>query len=124
MDAYTFFYHNAGYSYDPSKESPINGRIRCAQALTDAELWACQEGYSYEWRLDGSYSDEFSDEPDPWGLWECIMRNSEGEPTQHLCGIDFGRDGDPWNDPYRRVVQAELALEERTVDNDHSYSVS
>jgi hypothetical protein len=44
--------------------------------------------------------------------WVCCMFDENGELVQSLGGVDFGRDVEPWGPPYRRVVEAELALEE------------
>jgi hypothetical protein len=43
------------------------------------------------------------------------MRDKAGKVVQSLGGVDFGRDGDPWGQPYARVVEAELALEQRAM---------
>jgi hypothetical protein len=40
------------------------------------------------------------------------MVDEDGKIVQSLCFIDFGRDGSPWGDSYKRVVEAELALEQ------------
>ena len=41
------------------------------------------------------------------------MTGNNGVRRRNNYGaVDFGRDGKPWGDLYRRVVQADLALEE------------
>ena len=107
-----FFYEHAGYSYRPDKETQDEGRLRCAAAYAIAERLACEAGYSFHWSIDQDIdSSDWSDDPDPWQLWECVMRHLNGDVCASLSGIDFGRDGKPWSDPYRRVVEAELASE-------------
>lgn len=115
-----FFYDQAGYSYDPLKETAEEGRRKGAILLASAEQWAHESGYSYEWSIDhGSSSADWIEanedggkNNESWQVWSCVMRDSEGNIVQSLYSIDFGRDGEPWGDPYRRVVEAELALEE------------
>jgi hypothetical protein len=107
-----FFYEHAGYSYDPKKETPKQGRQRGAKALARAEAKASRLGYSFEWEIDQiSDSSDFSNERPAYELYFCRMRDQKGQTLDTLGGIDFGRDGSPWGDPYRRVVEAELALE-------------
>lgn len=107
-----FFFKWAGYSYDPKKESPFAGRLRCARRLADAEDGAKSAGFSYSWFVD-SYSDssDWTDELPAWSQWVCQCENSRGEVIASLGAIDFGRDGTPWDDNYKRVVEAELAHE-------------
>lgn len=110
--AAAFFYRNAGYSYTPGKETKEQGRRRCARALAAAERAALDAGASFEWDTDPDCtSADFSDADPPWRLWICIARDANGDVFASLGAIDFGRDGSPWRDPYRRVVEAELALE-------------
>lgn len=115
MTPVSFFYQHAGWSYAPDKETPSQGRRRCARALATAERKGSRDGLSFEWRHDPHTTsadfDEGSDERDHWLLWECWCRNIDGEIVATLGAIDFGADGEPWSDPYRRVVEAELALE-------------
>lgn len=112
LDARKFFYENAGFSYDPKKETPEDGRRRHACELADAEQRARNLGYSFAWEPDVIDSSDFSDEKPAWGLWMCVIYRPDGKVCGSLSGIDFGRDGSPHGDPYRRVVEAELALEE------------
>jgi hypothetical protein len=119
MNAYQFFLKHAGYSHGP-KETPTQGRIRCARALAKNEAAAKRGGFTYAWDVDptASSADWITAEDDykggysdPWRLWQCCMLDGEGRIVNSLHGIDFGRDGTPWADPYRRVVEAELAGE-------------
>lgn len=112
MNAYQFFLKHAGYSYDAATETPMQGRIRCARAMAKSEAAATRLGYSYEWEIDQEInSSEFSAETPPHQLWCCVMRNPEGQVVASLGGIDFLHHDNPWAEPYRRVVEAELALE-------------
>lgn len=120
MNAYQFFYKHAGYAYDPKTETRQQGRANCAKALAAAELTARNNSYSFQWEIDPYSTSADWKEPDedggkrraPWQVWSCFMRDQNGEIVQSLHAIDFGRDGSPFGDPYRRVVEAELALEQ------------
>lgn len=106
-----FFYAHAGSSYDPRTETPEQGRARCAERLAQAEREGSDRGFSFEWGIDDIDSSEFEDREDaPHALWECICRDVEGKLIGSLGGVDFGEGGEPWGDPYRRVVEAEIAL--------------
>jgi hypothetical protein len=110
--AQAFFHKHAGFSYDPACETIDEGKTRCAYALAQSEQWAQDSGYTYGWMIDEiGDSSEFSDDEPAWQLWVCDMYDETGAHVTSLGGIDFGRDGSPWHDPYRRVVEAELALE-------------
>lgn len=108
--AIAFFYEHAGYSYRPDRETQEAGRRRCAKSLAQAEALASAAGVSFEWSLDGLTNREWTDNGPEYGTWQCISRLN-GKVIASLCGVDFGPDKEPWDDPYRRVVQAELALE-------------
>jgi hypothetical protein len=73
---YLFFIKNAGYSYDPKKETPFKGRVRCARALAEAEKRASAEGCSFEWEQDDSTNREWTDEGAEYYTWRCLMRDS------------------------------------------------
>ena len=119
MNAYRFFLKHAGYRYRPS-ETKMQGRIRCAREMAKAERAARDGGFSYRWSVDETASsadwitadDDYKQGySDPWQVWQCAMLNSDGRVVASLHGIDFGRDGEPWGNPYMRVVEAELAGE-------------
>lgn len=107
-----FFAEHAWYSYDPKIETPEQGRLRCAAELASASMRAFEDGFSFEWSIDHEIdSRSFSKSRPHWSLYQCAMRDANGDVCGSLGGVDFGRDGDPWSDPYRRVVEAQLALE-------------
>jgi hypothetical protein len=106
-----FFYEHAGYSVKQG-ETREQGRRRCARELERAERDGSDAGLSFEWKVDRDMdSSDWTDETPAWATWNCCCRDANGEIVASLCGIDFGRDGEPWGNPYRRVVEAELASE-------------
>lgn len=138
MNSYQFFLKHAGYSWDPKTQTPMQGRIQCARRLAAAERKARDAGISYQWELNPleSSAEWCEDNEDggrncnPYSTWVCRAIGYCGSPDdtetcedrEYKCcenprivaslgGIDFGRDGEPWGNPYRRVVEAELALE-------------
>ena len=113
MTPVSFFYQQAGYSYRPGTETPSQGRRRCARALAAAERKASRAGFSFAWSIDPDASSLDWDESgvEPWALWQCVCLNMKGDAIASLHAIDFSADGEPWSDPYRRVVEAELAME-------------
>ena len=107
-----FFYDNAGYSYDPETETPEQGRTHCARQLAAAETKAAQAGVYAQWMTDPhTDSSDWSDDPEPWATWCVTITHPETGQSDSLGGVDFGRDGEPWGNPYARVVEAELALD-------------
>ena len=123
LSPYHFFLKHAGYSWDPRTETEQQGRIRSARALASAERDARRRGYYFCWSIDPCTlsSDWFDGNEDgsrnynPWQTWRCTLHGEgatfQGTVGASLHGIDFGHDGEPWGDPYRRVVEAELASE-------------
>ena len=109
-----FFAEHAGFSHDPQTETPEQGRARGAARLANAEAWARDSGCSFAWEIDpyvDSSDHETEDDGPPHALWMCVMRDAEGAVIGSLGGVDFGRDVEPWGDPYRRVCEAETACE-------------
>ncbi|MGB7728409.1 MAG: hypothetical protein WBL50_10275 [Candidatus Acidiferrum sp.] len=112
-DAEFFFYENAGYSYDPKKETAEQGRIRCAKQLADAERLAVSYGFTFEWEEDwsiGSHRKYYGEDSvyadhEPHTCESCIVRDEDVNVLGSLGCID---DADS---NYRRVIQAELADE-------------
>lgn len=108
-----FFWKNAGFSYDPAKETKAQGRRRCATALAEAESYAQDRQWSYEWEWDcegcagcdcGSSECACSAGTEHETLC-CVLRVHRGAILASLYGIC-----EPSAD-YRRVIEAELALE-------------
>lgn len=107
-----FFYAHAGWSYDPKTETSDVGRLRCAIAAARAESDGCAAGLSFDWSIDpDSRSTDWRDDGADYAQWQCICRDADGAIVDALGGIDFGPDGSPWADPYRRCVESDLAAE-------------
>ena len=111
QQAYLFFLRNAGYSYNPETQTKQAGRSECARKLAKAERDARALGYTFEWRDDWSVGNHFKEygecyaNGEPSTCESCLMLD-DGEVVQSLgCIDDATRD-------YRRVVEAELALEQ------------
>jgi hypothetical protein len=119
MNPYQFFLKHAGQSYNPATETQMQGRIRNARHLAEVERKARDGGFFYIWSIDpdclsSDWIDDNEDggrNNDPWQTWQCAMYNSDRRIVNSLHGIDFGRDGSPHGDTYKRVVEAELALD-------------
>jgi hypothetical protein len=113
QNAFEFFFEHAGYGYNPDTESPFAGRVSCATDLARAEYLAWDQGYTFHWSVDPyTYSSDWSDELPAYQVWDCIMRSGSGNVVSSLGGIDFGPDGTPWDGYYKRVIEAELAMEQ------------
>lgn len=117
---YHFFYAHAGYSWG-NGETRAQGRVRSAQRLVRAEALAARDLMTFDWDYDSEInSSDFSDELPAWPLFVCVMKNAHGEVLQSVGGVDFGRDANSLSgtafcaQPYKRVVEAELAAEEYT----------
>jgi|SRR6516165_3357603 hypothetical protein len=114
-----FFYEHAGYRRDPD-EPPYSGRARCAILLADAEATAKRKGWTTVWDIDPDAEIVPSDSYFVSGAahWQAALIDADENVLASLCSIDLGfadgTDGDPkWpsDDPYSRVVAAELAAE-------------
>lgn len=95
-----FFYDHAGWSYDPKKETSEEGKRRTAAELTKAEQWASDNDYEFVWS-DDVHDDDKTVPPTTCESCQMII---DGEYVSGLGCVD---DAD---DDYRRVIQAELAL--------------
>jgi hypothetical protein len=87
-------------------------RLRYAQRLAEAEEWFCRaEGPAVtryaEWVEDNDADRSWLNPCDDRPIFGCILWH--GDYNTSLWSIDLGRTGD--DDDYRRVVEAELALE-------------
>ena len=103
--AYKFFKANAGWATPP-------GRAACALALARAEADAADHDVTFVWEDD---SDAYFCDPEGYEGAEEILSCMAFQPCE-CCGkpdevvASLGGIADP-NDDYRRVVEAELALE-------------
>jgi hypothetical protein len=114
LSAFHFFLKHASYSYDSQTETRIRGRIRCAQSLARAERDARDRGVTFEWELDditNADHEDITEENPEYYLWACVARDACGRVFASLGAVDFGLNGDPYGNPYARVVEAELACE-------------
>lgn len=116
--AVMFFYATAGYSHHPAIQTEVNGRLLGAIKLAEAEQWARRNGCWFEWDDDP----EGAEVQDDRGEWQqlpavfCLMyqHNEEpGEPPNLLGSLSAITESDDNSERrnYRRVVEAELALE-------------
>lgn len=105
-----FFFDHAPYSYGPG-QAPGEARTQNAQGLAACEAWAEKHGVYFVWEIDSEIdSSEFSDDPDVYAMWQ-LTASINGEWMSGLGGVDFGKDGVPDSDPYKRVLEAEMARE-------------
>ena len=114
QQAYLFFLKNGASSYNPTIETKRQGYARMARLLAKAERDARALGYTFEWTddIDGCIGCD-CDSPEcdcstgePHECLVCLMRDSNGKVVQSLGSVC-----EPSRE-YRRVVEAELALEE------------
>lgn len=105
-----FFYDNAGYGYNPLNETAEQGRVHCAEALARAEARRKLEGGWVSWEDEPDPFDDDAHGPDEYGyhavLWQYDAEADRPVSLGSLGMVDAGP-----GDPYRRVVEAELALE-------------
>ncbi len=110
--AYAFFLRHAGWSYDPAKETSIEGRRRCARVLAEAEKEGTELGLVADWEPDDDPDASFLSQEDLESarFHVCIIRDAEGYVLASLGGIheDVRREG---FEDYMRVVRAELFVE-------------
>lgn len=103
-----FFYEHAGWSVPP-------GKAACARALARAEKYAERHGWRYEWCDDPDFEaycacDDPACTAKTGPAYGCVL-TIDGEQHASLWGITFAKGKDFANDPYGRVIQAELASE-------------
>ena len=109
-----FFYEHAGYSYDPKVETAEMGRIRCAVEMALAEEQGRNVGLEFEWSDDwgvGSHTDFYGagscyEDHEPSTCEQCVVKSADGEYLPISLGCIDEADAN-----YRRVVEAELAME-------------
>ena len=112
MDAAVrFFYEHGGYNYDPATETRDEGRARCAIEAAEAEAWADEQGVTFRWKDDWSIGDHMVE-------FDCY--DDEGPETCEMCVAYLGDTMlaslgciDDADDNYRRVIEADLAIEAR-----------
>lgn len=108
-EAVSFFLANAGWGYNPETETPEQGKLRGAIKLAEAEQWAKSQGHTFVWEEDwlvGSHVDEFDAyDSEPEICESATMLDSDDNVLASLGCVDDA------TDDYRRVVEAELALE-------------
>lgn len=117
-----FFYAHAGTSWNPATETREQGKKSGAIKYAAAEEKARNHGITFHWELDDTTSEEFSNEQPFYPLWRCGAMTFDGQVCGGLFSIDFGRDGDPSGSTYRRVVEAEIAME--ISDEDYAASLA
>lgn len=112
-EALQFHYEHGGYSYDPATERPEDGRARYALAAAGAEAWAQEQGLEFRWEDDWTVTDHAHE--------FCADAYPAGNPeTCEMCGAWLGDEClaamgciDDATDEYRRVIEADLAMEAR-----------
>lgn len=102
--AYLFFLKHAGYSVKLG-ESQRSGHSRSARQLAAAERDACALGYRFEWYDDDHFGNHSNEADAPEHCELCVCYDDHGHVVDSLGCID---DATP---EYRRVVEAELAME-------------
>ncbi len=124
--AVKFFHANAGYGFDPQKETKAQGRMRCARLLARAEAYAYEHEWRYVWEPDtcigGDCGEtETCEHPCCQGteheVYSCALLSGDascydghGRATGGAVLASLGSICEP-DDNYKRVVEAELALE-------------
>lgn len=126
-DAVSFFYFNAGSSYMPGRESQVVGQLLGADEMARAEQWARHEGAAFEWIDDNEPADVWNEDTatyDRLPAMVCLMRMRSSCGHMHVvASLGAIVESADWREQmnYRRVIQAELALEalhERTATED------
>lgn len=112
LESIRFFEENAGFSWNPKAQTREEGRRLCAVELARAEDHARELEITFtwtdDWSLGTSHADFYSREAYPEGdpeTCESCVATLEGEVVASLGCIDGA------TPEYRRVVEAELALE-------------
>ena len=107
MDAERFFFEKAGWSYRPSVETAEEGRSRGAGQLARAEAWLRGSEMYVTWEPDWDGDHSYDGRENVVSCEWAALRGplGDGEVLASLGCIDDA------TDDYRRVVEAELALE-------------
>lgn len=105
LKAVKFFTENGGYRQRPN-ESETVARRRSAESLARAEQYAFDHDWRVDWVVDPEpYEMGDAEDEVPKEVFGAVLYDAAGKPLDSLWGI-----GDPTRE-YRRVVEAELALE-------------
>jgi hypothetical protein len=115
-----FFFEHAPYcvesATEPTPEQWSTARLEGAAALVTAERWAQSHGWSFVWEGDWDVNHETEydcyEHGGPTTCECCVMYDEHGNVLASLGCIDDA------TDQYRRVVEAELALEAMPADQD------
>jgi hypothetical protein len=116
LEAYHHMREHAGMSYQPSIETREQGAVRSALELARAEYVARHSAVYFAWQADDDPDLSWMDadartelERGETAMMACVLYGADGESLASLWGIHMR---DPWQaDPYRRVIEAQLALE-------------
>ncbi len=119
QSAYQFFKAQAGYSYTPGKETPEQGRRRCARSLAQAEQWAQKNGVEFHIDYDQSPDVSWMDSQElaDYESGELLMLDAIAYTRCECCNsrkvsASLGSISvRSFDDPYLRVIKAELASE-------------
>ena len=109
-----FFWLHAGFSYDSQTETKAQGKRRCAIEMAEAEAYAQDAGWTFEWQDDWSIGDHsrafdcYKQGEGPETCETCLLTDEDNRVLASLGCID---DATP---EYRRVIEAELADEAYT----------
>lgn len=110
-EALRFFWEHGGYNYDPATETADEGRARCALEAAGAEVWAREQGIEFRWEDDWNVGDHVAE-------FDCY--EDGGPDTCEMCAAYLGDTLlaclgciDDASDEYRRVIEADLAMEAR-----------
>jgi hypothetical protein len=100
-----FFYDHAGFSFNPKTETEEQGKVNCAKQRVKAVKYAEDHGWNYEWHADqnGCECEDGADHEVEY----CILFD-HGTVIESVGGVCNA------TAEYRRVVEADLALEVMT----------
>lgn len=89
-----WFYDHASWGYVPAIQTTEQGHMESARRYADAEVWAEENSLEFAWAYDEEY----------YNLLMCLAYK-DGEVVASVGGVDSG------DEDYRRVIEAELAIE-------------
>lgn len=121
-----FFHDNAGFSWNPQTETQEQGKERCAREIARAEEYAREHGWYAEWELEQENPRDVLGEPDEVNgpfydptndFVSCVLwSNPDDSPaftSEVLASLGMIEESKDVRERqnYRRVIEAELALE-------------